>query len=101
MIRQFLTLSSSHLTAGTQAWLRQEGLKTARLNSCPEQWPAFMMGSMPHGWFCWTGMEEDHDNLLALPNDLQTCIRYAKSRQCECILFDEEGTILEGLEIHG
>lgn len=51
MIRQFLDLSTAHLSPATRDWLDEQGRAAAahRLAGDPDCMIA--MGSMPHGWF--------------------------------------------------
>ncbi|MGU9981492.1 hypothetical protein ACJ4V0_15765 [Phreatobacter sp. HK31-P] len=97
MIRKFLDLSTGHLSPATHRWMREQGKITASMVTGTDPSPAFLMGPMPYGWFCWAGMEDDADNLGALPKDLRKCIRHAKSSGCDYILFDADASIVAEL----
>jgi len=99
MIRKFLDISTGHLSPATHRWMREQGRITANMVTASDPSPAFCMGPTPYGWFCWAGMEDDADNLQALPVDLQACIREAKRQGCDYIHFDADADTIDVLAV--
>lgn len=101
-VRRFLDLSTGHLSVETRTYLDEQGRIAAirRPTSGPAPHPDFLMGSTAWGWIVWAGMEDDSQNLQALPIDLQRCIRFAKEQDCDYILFDADIEELDELKTY-
>ena len=70
--RQFLDLSTGAISSSTRAWLDVAALH--------------MNGAITaHGWFVHVG-DSDAD----YPDDFQACLRAARARGCDYILFDAD-----------
>lgn len=61
MIRKFLDLSTAHLSPATRVWLDQQGVVAAARRTAADPDCMILMGSTPHGWFCYADTEACSD----------------------------------------
>lgn len=96
MIRNFLDLSTSHVSKETASWLDAQGLIAAQCLTAESARPEIHMGRTIHGWFVYA----DEENASGtIPDDLFAVLRHARAQDCDYVLFDCDGDTIEGLAI--
>ncbi|MEQ1950893.1 hypothetical protein [Mesorhizobium sp. CN2-181] len=103
MIRQFLDLSTGHVSLDTRDWLDAQGKLAANFLHFEDKSPVIStIGRTCHGWFIWAGDKED-DNWSAdhlargVPEDLIAVLTYARNQGCDYVLFDQDADRIDGL----
>lgn len=84
-LRNFMDLSTAHLTPATRGWLEKVSGEFA-LN----HWVA----ATPYGWFLWCDEENAEGSI---PADLFGCMTYARQNGAFYVLFDRDAEQLTDL----
>jgi hypothetical protein len=91
-IQRMLTLSIFHIDPTTAEGLERKAVDA--LNA-PDWTGISVYEKKDYGYFIYLiqGMMEPH----LLPHDLEACINYAISQQCDVICFDRDANIMDNL----
>ncbi len=93
-VRQFLDLSSGHLSPGTWAWLdRATGDEAVRDSANPSA--EILGGRTRYGWFVYAY----EDPTAPIPDDLAAVMRLARQQDCEYLLLDCDAEPMEDLPV--
>ena len=92
-VRKFLDISTAHVTESTATMLDdclQQFLGTAPFIS-------YLIGDT--GWLVYAPAEDSPttDAIAEFHPDLLACIDYARQHDCDYILFDQDGTVIDDL----
>lgn len=93
-IRQFIEISTSHVSEQTGEWLNAEGLIAADFHNNATIYAEVNMASTHFGWFLYC--DEDVD-ALDCPDDLKAVMRWVRAQGLEYVLFDRDADQVEGL----
>lgn len=85
-LRNFLDLSTAHLSPSTREWLDRIAEDQNNLS----HWVA----PTPYGWFLYCDEENADDSI---PADLFACMTYARTNGADYILFDRDADQLTDL----
>lgn len=103
MIRQFLDLSTAHLSPAALTWLDEAGWLNAQANHHQDSSGGAAistLGSTYAGWFMHVPHPDlDGGDMGGMPDDLKAICKFANDRGCSYALFDAEGPILADLPI--
>lgn len=96
MIRKFLDLSTAHLTPATRdlIWSGWPCAPITTWLSDPPHDPASCFVHVPDD------LDDPDEHPENIPDDLMTCLRFARSLDCDRILFDRDGPTTDALPVH-
>lgn len=86
-IRNFLTLSTGHVTKATSEMLDNTKL---------ENWPVFGGIISTVGWFMYAHEETEQEN----PADLLVVFEYARKHNCPYVMFDCDADVIDELPFY-
>ena len=81
MFREFLDVSTGHISQGTATWLADHK-RTA-------------IHATDYGWFIWSGLFED----ITIPDDLRAVLAYARGKGCDYVMFDRDSDVIDELPL--
>ena len=86
--RRFLDLSTGHLRSSTREWLDHN-----------DRWPTRYAHPDGHGWFVYVPSDPVNDppDMSAIPDDLISAVAFARTRDCDFVLFDRDAEPVAGL----
>lgn len=102
MIRQYLDLSTGHLTVATRALLEVCAQRQRDDKGGPgvNDWPAMTVAAYTYGWFVTVPYEFEPHQWRALPKDLADVLSHARGNNVSLVCFDSDGDALHALPFY-
>lgn len=97
MIRQFLDLSTAHVSLAARVWLNEQAALNHEDGAHPRCWH---VASHVHGWWMHAGASDEVTDMEGVPIDLWPVCTYARANDCYFILFDKDGDQIGGLPVY-
>jgi hypothetical protein len=93
-VRQILDISTAHVSERTARILDEIVADDALLGLRPG---VIVHGKGEHGWLVYVPSEPSQESTPDFPEDLRTCMEHARALDCDWVMFDRDGVVIDAL----